>query len=309
MTALAPARFVGSIETGKVYEQQVEVLMAPRPGEDADDVRIYRLVRVELTRATRGGDKTLLLLTDLSKSAATGKQVAELYRRRWTIETMFQQLEAHLHSEVNTLGYPAAALFAFCVALVAYNVLAVVKGALRGLHGEQTIHDTVSGYYIAGEIGRTYEALLGFVPADQWTQVQALSHEAFLTLLMGLARAGGSGEVPQASPRAQEAEAQAHHACRPAPRFHRQALGEETMTLPRDSEGPRSYRHVSSSTVAAITYERSTRTLGIRFQRGAEYRYFSVPETVYLELRSADSKGRYFNARIRDAGYTFQRVH
>ena len=32
------------------------------------------------------------------------------------------------------------------------------------------------------------------------------------------------------------------------------------MTLPRDSEGPRSYRHVSSSTVAAITYERSTRT-------------------------------------------------
>ena len=57
---------------------------------------------------------------------------------------MFQQLEAHLHSEVNTLGYPAAALFAFCVALVAYNVLAVVKGALRGLHGEQTIHDTVA---------------------------------------------------------------------------------------------------------------------------------------------------------------------
>ena len=146
------------------------------PGNRECALRIYRLVRVELTRATRGGDKTLLLLTDLSKSAATGKQVAELYRRRWTIETMFQQLEAHLHSEVNTLGYPAAALFAFCVALVAYNVLAVVKGALRGLHGEQTIHDTVSGYYIAGEIGRTYEALLGFVPADQWTQAQRSPH-------------------------------------------------------------------------------------------------------------------------------------
>ena len=49
------------------------VLMAPRPGEDADDVRIYRLVRVELTRATRGGDKTLLLLTDLSKSRRHGE--------------------------------------------------------------------------------------------------------------------------------------------------------------------------------------------------------------------------------------------
>ena len=102
---------------------------------------------------------------------------------------MFQQLEAHLHSEVNTLGYPAAALFAFCIALVAYKALAVVKGALRHLHGEPTIHDKVSGYYIAGEIGRTYEALAGMVPADQWTLVRGLSHAAFLALLMQLAQA------------------------------------------------------------------------------------------------------------------------
>jgi hypothetical protein len=188
-TALAPERFVGSIETGTVYEQKVEVLMAKGKGEDEDEVRIYRLVRVHLTRSTRGGDTELLILTDLSKSAAKGKQVAEMYRRRWTIETMFQQLEAHLHSEVNTLGYPKAALFAFCVALVAYNVLAVVKGALRRIHGEQTIHDTVSGYYIAGEIGRTYEGLMGMLPADQWMPFQELSHADFLQLLMTLAHA------------------------------------------------------------------------------------------------------------------------
>ena len=42
------------------------------------------------------------------------------------------------------------ALFAFCIALVAYNALAVVKGALRHLHGEPTIHDKVSGYYKRG---------------------------------------------------------------------------------------------------------------------------------------------------------------
>ena len=188
-TALAPERFVGSIETGKVYEQKVEVLIAKGQGEDADEVRRYRRVRVHLTRSTRGGDTDVLILTDLSKSAATGKQVAEMYRRRWTIETMFQQLEAHLHSEVNTLGYPKAALFAFCVALVVYNVLAVVKGTLRRIHGEQTIHDTVSGYYIAGEIGRTYEGLMGMLPADQWMQFQELSHADVLTLLMTLAHA------------------------------------------------------------------------------------------------------------------------
>ena len=189
VTALTPERFVGAIETGKVYEQKVEVLIAKGKGEDKDDLRIYRRVRVRLTRRTRDGDRDISILTDLAKSAATSKQVAELYRRRWTIETMFQQLEAHLHSAVNTLGYPAAALFAFCIALVAYNALAVVKGALRHLHGEPTIHDKVSGYYIAGEIGRTYEALAGMVPADQWTLVRGLSHAAFLALLMQLAQA------------------------------------------------------------------------------------------------------------------------
>lgn len=82
------------------------------------------------------------------------------------------------------------------------------------------------------------------------------------------------------------------------------------MTSPGGSEGTRGYQPVSSSTLlAAIAYERSTLTLGIRFRQGSEYLYFPVPESVYVELRSADSKGRYFNARIRNAGYTFQRVH
>ena len=91
VTALTPERFVGAIETGKVYEQKVEVLIAKGKGEDKDDLRIYRRVRVRLTRRTRDGDRDISILTDLSKSAATSKQVAELYRRRWTIETMFQQ--------------------------------------------------------------------------------------------------------------------------------------------------------------------------------------------------------------------------
>ena len=62
--------------------------------------------------------------------------VADLYRKRWTLETAFQELEASLNGEINTLGYPKAALFAFCVALVAYNVLSAVKAALRSVHGD-----------------------------------------------------------------------------------------------------------------------------------------------------------------------------
>ncbi|MCK7580878.1 MAG: transposase [Chromatiales bacterium] len=58
--------------------------------------------------------------------------VAELYRARWGIETAFQKLESHLNSEINTLGYPKAALFSFCLALVAFNLYAIVMAALAG---------------------------------------------------------------------------------------------------------------------------------------------------------------------------------
>jgi len=48
-------------------------------------------------------------------------KLAQLYRRRWRIENLFQRLESVLHSEVRTLGHPRAALLAFGVALLAYN--------------------------------------------------------------------------------------------------------------------------------------------------------------------------------------------
>ena len=42
-------------------------------------------------------------------------------------------------------GLPEAALFAFCVALVSYNVMSVVKAALRSVHGAEAIDAGVSG--------------------------------------------------------------------------------------------------------------------------------------------------------------------
>jgi hypothetical protein len=56
-------------------------------------------------------------------------------------------LEATLNGEIDTLGYPKAALFAFCVALVSYNVMSTVKAALRAAHGAEAITEEVSGYY------------------------------------------------------------------------------------------------------------------------------------------------------------------
>ena len=94
-----------------------------RVSDSDGNVRRWRRIPIVLKKATRDGDKVLTLLTNLSKTAAPAQQIAELYRKRWSIEAAFQELEAHLHSEINSLGYPKAALFGFCVALVAYNLL------------------------------------------------------------------------------------------------------------------------------------------------------------------------------------------
>jgi hypothetical protein len=73
-----------------------------------------------------------------------------------------------LRCEVDTLGYPKAALFAFCVAVMAYNVLAVLKAALRAVHGEEKVQNEVSGYYVALEWAMVYAGMMIALPAERW---------------------------------------------------------------------------------------------------------------------------------------------
>jgi hypothetical protein len=64
-------------------------------------------------------------------------------------------MEAILKCEIETLAYPQAALFAFFLALVAYNVLSVVKAALRGTRGHAKIEVEISSYYLADVVAGT----------------------------------------------------------------------------------------------------------------------------------------------------------
>jgi hypothetical protein len=73
--------------------------------------------------------------------------------------------------------------FGFCVALLAYNVLALVKATLRAEHGEQTVATAVSGYYLAGHLMRTYYGMMIPIADDQWHVVQQMSDEQFLRTL------------------------------------------------------------------------------------------------------------------------------
>src|SRR5438132_11912536 len=135
-------RFVGRGPTGRVFEQAV-ILTDPKTGAELT----VRRVTVKLKKPTRDGETQIHILTNLPQADADALLVAELYRCRWSLETVFQELTVHLRCEPSTLGYPPAALFAFCIACACYNILAAVKGALRAVHGDETVQNKVSNYF------------------------------------------------------------------------------------------------------------------------------------------------------------------
>jgi hypothetical protein len=51
------------------------------------------------------------------------------------------------------------------LALVAYNMLAVVMAALRSVHGD-TIDKDLSLYYVANDIAQTYQGMMIAIPED-----------------------------------------------------------------------------------------------------------------------------------------------
>ena len=174
-------RSVGRMETGHVAEQRVQV-------RDAQgNTHLFRRIRVKLDQATRDGDRVLYILTNVPLRKASAKRVARLYRKRWTLETAFQHLEAYFHSEINTLGYPKAALFGFCLALVAYNMLAVVMAALRSVHGDALDQD-LSLYYVANDIAQTYHGMMIAIPEEKWRVFSRMRPTEMVTTLIELAQ-------------------------------------------------------------------------------------------------------------------------
>jgi hypothetical protein len=149
----------GRTETGVVYEETLDF--------SPDIAEPIRRVTVRLDQPARNGESEIHILTNLPQKI-TAQQVAELYRRRWTVETAFQELEAALSSELRTLAYPQAALFGFCTALIEYNLLSVVKAALRAAHGAAKIQKEVSGYYLADEVAGTWRGMMIVLPGDFW---------------------------------------------------------------------------------------------------------------------------------------------
>jgi hypothetical protein len=178
---LSPLRSCGRTPTGQLAQQRVCVV------DEQGQRHVLRRLRITLDHATRDGATLLYILTNVPRQVST-KRVAQLYHKRWNVETAFKHIEAYFHSEINTLGYPKAALFGFCLALVAYNLLGVVLAALRSVHGEDTVDHEVSLYYIANELSTTYHGMMIAIPAAEWDVFYAMKTAELAAILLDLAR-------------------------------------------------------------------------------------------------------------------------
>jgi hypothetical protein len=172
-TSLRP---VGQNDSGQLLEQQVQL----RSG------LVVRRVVVQLNQPTRHGDEQVAVLTNLPIEI-DALAIADLYLNRWQIETMFQTITDTFHCELKTLGYPRAALFVFCLALVAFNILSTVRAALKQVHGAAEIETHLSNYYVVEEVQSTWRGMEIAIPLEDWQRFATMPPAEFAQCLQNWA--------------------------------------------------------------------------------------------------------------------------
>jgi len=175
--ALEPLHAVADTETGKVFEQSVQLT------DEAGVTLDVRRVVIQLRQPTRHGDREVAVLSNLPTAVADAVQVTTLYLNRWSVEGMFQVITDTFRCELNSLGYPRAALFVFCVAIVSFNILSTVKAALKLVHGADKITAGLSDYYLVEEVQGTFRGMMIALPAPEWKPFRQMSVEQFALTL------------------------------------------------------------------------------------------------------------------------------
>jgi len=162
-----PWRKCGACKSGTVYEQSVPVRLdlLQRPG--AMGHASPNQAEVEKThRRWRLGNPSV---EQFAPKRPEGRETGATLRDRWQIEDAFGELTASLRCEINTLGYPRAALFAFALALLAYNAVSLIKTALIQAHGgEEQVEEKISFYQLSREVAATSRGMEVAVDGRQW---------------------------------------------------------------------------------------------------------------------------------------------
>jgi hypothetical protein len=194
----------GRSKSGEILEQTIVI-------EDEAGTKYHlRRIVVKLDKATEDGDWELALLTNLPKTVSA-VVVSEAYRQRWTIEGGFQDLTTTLDCEINTLCYPRAALFVFCVAVMAYNLQSAIKAVMRSEHGGEKVETDLSRYFVSDEIGQVYRGMMVALPPEEWTIFRHLSLKDYVAFLKRLARNVNFGRYPKAHRGPKKAKPKRHY--------------------------------------------------------------------------------------------------
>jgi Transposase DDE domain len=170
-------RSCGSNASGKIYEQRVQIGWLE-----------CRCIIVKLKEPLRDGSTELRILTNVPAKRLSAKRALKLYRTRWRIETAFQELTENLRCEIDTLGYPRAALFGFALAMAAYNILVVTRTALAQAQATtasevEEIEQGLSSYYLANEVASTTKGMLISVPETSWEKLVQMPLKKFAAWL------------------------------------------------------------------------------------------------------------------------------
>lgn len=185
-------RRCGRIETGEVTERNVTVM-----DSTGHELQARRVI-IKLDTPTRDGDTEMSILTNLPKTVAKGTTVAELYRKRWKVETLFQSVTKILDGEIDTLAYPKAALLGYGIALLAHNILSTIQAALRAVFGTEKVEDEVSEYHYANEIRVSARGMTIILEPEVWQPFQTMTPAAFATKLVEWASHADLSKYPRA---------------------------------------------------------------------------------------------------------------
>lgn len=183
LTLIGKPNKVGTSDTGDIYEQRA-VLQC----KDGTELKV-RLVTIKRFKPTSSGKMVVEILTNLP-ATVKAVNIAKAYRKRWTIENAFQDLGEVLATEINTMGYPSAALFGFTVGCVLQNMHSMIEHALRVAH-KNKLESTqrLSRYKIALEIKTTTPGMKIAIESPVWERTfSQLTARDFSKWLIGLAK-------------------------------------------------------------------------------------------------------------------------
>lgn len=155
-------RKIGETETGTVYEQVIKT------SSSADAMQMRRIT-IELNTPTRDGDTVIHVLTNLPDDV-DALTIADLYRHRWEEEVGYYYLTTTMTCELKSVGHPQAALFLFCMALMAFNMRQVVFAALYAEHDQESV-DEISHHALSVEIHRYTDGMLVVLDDAFWNDL------------------------------------------------------------------------------------------------------------------------------------------